>query len=91
MNSRELPDALKPYAQVIEVFGWNRFIPRYELASPEKQEKWRMAIWEAAQGIQRMAQELDIDEDTAAKLFHEITYPLQGDQEQDSREGDTVA
>lgn len=84
MDNYELPDALKPYAQTIEAFGWSRFIPRYEMASPEQQEKWRIAIWEADQSIENLMQELDVDRDTAASLFRDITYPPQSLKDQDN-------
>ena len=76
MNNQELPDALKPYAQAIEAFGWSRFIPRYELASPEQQEAMRIAIWNADQAVENMMGELDIDKADAASLFLEISQPL---------------
>ena len=72
MESQELPDALRPYAQAIEAFGWSRFIARYEAANPEQQEGMRMAIWMAAQTIENVMQELSIDRAEAAGVLAEL-------------------
>ena len=77
MDSYELPDALKPYAQTIEAFGWSRLIPRYDSASSEQQETWRIVIWKADQSIENLMQELGIDRDAAVSLFLDISQPPQ--------------
>ena len=75
MDSDRLPEELRPYAQTIEAFGWDRFISRYELASAEQRETWRIAIWKADQSIESLMEEIDVDRDTAAHLFWDISHP----------------
>ena len=83
MNNQELPDALKPYAQTIEPFGWSRFIQRYESASPKQQKAWRTVISNADRSVENLMDECDIDRTEAYSLFLEISQPLLNSTEPD--------
>ena len=77
MDKDQLPDELKKYSDVLEIFGFNRSLSKYNSANLHQQRSFIMALCKVQHSSDELKRELGVEEsELFNRLFRNLLHTI---------------